>query len=87
MHDPAPIPPDPESERRGHELRDVAIKPILWFLIGLFVFGGLLQGDHDLIMRGYIAYGTKKSGVPSGRRRRGSEETEAVPRKSTPGHG
>src|SRR5271168_4844946 len=65
MHESAPIPPDPESERRGHELRDVAIRPILYFLIGLFVFGGVLQTVMSTIMRGYIAYDTK-IGVPSG---------------------
>ncbi len=54
MHDSAPIPPDPESERRGHELRDVAIKPILYFLIGLFVFGGVLQAVMSTIMTGVI---------------------------------
>jgi hypothetical protein len=54
MHDSAPIPPDPESERRGHELRDVAIKPILIFLILLFVFGGVLQSVMSLIMNGVI---------------------------------
>jgi hypothetical protein len=64
MHDSAPIPPDPESERRGHELRDVAIRPILYFLIGLFVFGGLLQTIMSLIMNGYVAEDTKV-GVPA----------------------
>jgi hypothetical protein len=54
MHDSAPIPPDPESERRGHELRDVAIRPILYFLIGLFVFGGVLQAVMSTIMNGVI---------------------------------
>jgi hypothetical protein len=65
MHDSTPIPPDPESERRGHELRDVAIRPILYFLIGLFVFGGVLQTVMSTIMRGYVAYDSK-IGVPSG---------------------
>ena len=64
MHDSAPIPPDPESERRGHELRDVAIRPILYFLIGLFVFGGLLQTVMSAIMSGYVVQDTKV-GVPS----------------------
>jgi hypothetical protein len=59
MHDPAPIPPDPESERRGHELRDVAIRPILYFLIGLFVFGGLLQTVMSAVMRGYVVEDTQ----------------------------
>ncbi len=58
MHD-APVPPDPESERRGHELRDVAIKPIIIFLIGLFVFGGLVQAAMSLLMTGYIAQESK----------------------------
>jgi hypothetical protein len=63
MHEPAPIPPDPESERRGHELRDVAIRPILYFLIGLFIFGGVLQTVMSTIMRGYVA-SEPKVGVP-----------------------
>jgi hypothetical protein len=64
MHDSAPIPPDPESERRGHELRDVAIKPILIFLISLFVFGGVLQAVMSMIMDGVIIP-EAKVGVPS----------------------
>jgi hypothetical protein len=64
MHEPAPIPPDPESERRGHELRDVAIRPILYFLIGLFVFGGVLQAVMTAIMNGYVVEDTKV-GVPA----------------------
>ena len=64
MHDPTPVPPDPESERRGHELRDVAIRPILIFLIGLFVFGGVLQTVMSTIMRG-IVFSDTKVGVPS----------------------
>ncbi len=64
MHESAPIPPDPESERRGHEMRDVAIRPILFFLIGLFVFGGVLQTVMSTIMRGYVVPETKV-GVPS----------------------
>jgi len=64
MHDSPPIPPDPESERRGHELRDVAIRPILYFLIGLFVFGGVLQTVMSAIMSGFVAADTQV-GVPS----------------------
>ncbi len=63
MSEYAPIPPDPESERRGHELRDVAIRPILYFLIGLFIFGGVLQTVMSTIMHGYVAADTKV-GVP-----------------------
>lgn len=63
MHESAPIPPDPESERRGHELRDVAIRPILYFLIGLFVFGGTLQAVMSIIMRGVIVP-ESRVGVP-----------------------
>jgi hypothetical protein len=64
MSEYAPVPPDPESERRGHELRDVAIRPILYFLIGLFVFGGLLQTVMSTIMQGYVVPDTKL-GVPA----------------------
>jgi hypothetical protein len=63
MHESAPIPPDPESERRGHEMRDVAIRPILIFLIVLFVTGGLLETVMSTIMRGFVIEDTKV-GVP-----------------------
>ena len=64
MHESAPIPPDPESQRRGHELRDVALRPVLYFLIGLFVFGGLLQTVLSTVMRGVVAQDTRV-GVPT----------------------
>jgi hypothetical protein len=53
-----PPPRDPESEARGHELRDVALKPILIFLIGLIVFGGVLQVIMTTIMTGYVKQDT-----------------------------
>ena len=68
MHS-APVPPDPESERRGHELRDVALKPILYFLIGLFVFGGSVQLILSAVMSGVIVpdsyNGTPASRMPT----------------------
>lgn len=64
MHDSASIPPDPESERRGHELRDVAIKPILFFLIGLFIFGGVIQTLMTFVMSGFIAADTQVGVLP-----------------------
>jgi hypothetical protein len=42
----------------------VAIRPILYFLIGLFVFGGVLQTVMITIMRGYVVPDTKV-GVPA----------------------
>ena len=63
LHEDPPIPPDPESERRGHELRDVAIRPIVIFLIGLFVFGGVVQAAMSLLMTGYVA-GEAKIAIP-----------------------
>ena len=53
-----PPPRDPESEARGHELRDVALRPILIFLIGLIVFGGVLQVIMTAIMTGYVKQDT-----------------------------
>jgi hypothetical protein len=59
MHEPAPILPDPESERRGHELRDVAAKPIVIFLIVLILLGGVLQAVMSFIMTGFVAQEAK----------------------------
>jgi hypothetical protein len=56
-----PPPRDPESDARGHELRDVAIRPILYFLIGLIVFGGVLQMIMSAIMTGYVAHDTARA--------------------------
>ena len=53
-------PPDPSE---GHEHTDIAAKPILYFLIGLVVFGGVVQATMSVVMRGYIAQDTK-SPVP-----------------------
>ena len=53
-----PPPRDPESEARGHELRHVALRPILIFLIGLIVFGGVLQVIMTTIMTGYVKQDT-----------------------------
>jgi hypothetical protein len=59
-----PPPRDPESDARGHEMRDVAIRPILIFLIGLIVFGGVLQAIMSAIMTGYVAHDTARA-VPA----------------------
>ena len=60
-----PPPRDPESEARGHELRDVALRPILIFLIGLIVFGGVLQVIMTTIMTGYVKQDTSVA-APAG---------------------
>ncbi len=60
----APPPRDPESDARGHELRDVAIRPVLFFLIGLVIFGGVLQAVMSAIMTGYVKQDTA-SAAPS----------------------
>jgi hypothetical protein len=59
-----PPPRDPEGEARGHELRDVAIRPILIFLIGLIVFGGVLQAIMSTIMTGYVKQDTSAAVPP-----------------------
>jgi hypothetical protein len=59
-----PPPRDPEGEARGHEMRDVAIRPILIFLIGLIVFGGVLQVIMTSIMTGYVKQDTSVA-IPS----------------------
>ena len=50
------IPPDPSQ---GHERTDIAAKPILYFLIGLVVFGGVVQASMSVLMTGYVSYDTK----------------------------
>ncbi len=64
MHGSHEVPRDPESDRRGHEVRDVAVRPILYFVIGLAVFGGVLQTVMSTIMQGYVAADTRAA-VPS----------------------
>jgi hypothetical protein len=59
-----PPPRDPEGEARGHEMRDVAIRPILIFLIGLIVFGGVLQAIMSTIMTGYVRQDTSAAVPP-----------------------
>ncbi|WP_435007011.1 hypothetical protein P12x_004427 [Tundrisphaera lichenicola] len=59
-----PPPRDPESDARGHELRDVAIRPVLYFLIGLMLFGGVLQIVMSRIMVGYVKQDTKTGVLP-----------------------
>ncbi len=53
---PSGPPPDPSE---GHERTDIAAKPILYFLIGLVVFGGVVQATMSLVMTGYVAQDTK----------------------------
>lgn len=54
--EPAGPPPDPSQ---GHERTDVAAKPILYFLIGLVVFGGVVQASMSLLMVGYVSQDSK----------------------------
>ena len=54
--EPAGPPPDPSQ---GHERTDVAAKPILYFLIGLVVFGGVVQASMSLLMVGFVHQDTK----------------------------
>ena len=58
------LPEPPGSEGHGHEMTDVALRPIIIFLVVLVVFGGLLQGAMTLVMRGY-ATADAKIAVPS----------------------
>ena len=74
-----PPPRDPESDARGHEMRDVAIRPILYFLIGLVVFGGVLQVVMSAIMNGYVTQDTKLAVLPISRL---SDPSSEVPRSS-----
>src|SRR5947209_20627101 len=59
-----PPPRDPEGEARGHELRDVSGRPIVIFLIGLVVFGGVLQTIMSTIMTGYVRQDTRAAVPP-----------------------
>lgn len=54
--EPTGPPPDPSE---GHERTDIAAKPILYFLIGLVVFGGVVQASMSVLMVGYVAQDTK----------------------------
>lgn len=54
--EPTGPPPDPSE---GHERTDIAAKPILYFLIGLVVFGGVVQASMSVLMTGYVAQDTK----------------------------
>ena len=54
--EPSGPPPDPSE---GHERTDVAAKPILYFLIGLVVFGGVVQASMSVLMVGYVHQDTK----------------------------
>ncbi len=54
--EPVGPPPDPSE---GHERTDIAAKPILYFLVGLVVFGGLVQLSMSALMMGYVAQDTK----------------------------
>ncbi len=58
---PPQPPPDPSH---GHEMSDVAVRPILYFIIALVVFGGALQVIMSSIMTGYVAQDTSAA-VPS----------------------
>ncbi len=55
---------DPDAAGRGHEVNDVAARPILYFLIGLVVFGGLVQASMSVLMTGYVAEDTKAAVPP-----------------------
>jgi hypothetical protein len=74
----APPPRDPESEARGHELRDVAARPILFFLIGLVLFGSVLQAIMHTIMTGYVKQDTSAA-VPSMDYLRDHGKTDVAP--------
>lgn len=54
--EPVGPPPDPSE---GHERTDIAAKPILYFLVGLVVFGGVVQLSMSAVMMGYVAQDTK----------------------------
>lgn len=49
--EPTGPPPDPSE---GHERTDIAAKPILYFLIGLVVFGGVVQASMSVLMTIYV---------------------------------
>ena len=62
-HTPQPSgpPPDPAD---GHERTDIAAKPILYFLVGLVVFGGVVQASMSLLMTGFVAQDTRAPEPP-----------------------
>ena len=84
-HTPEPSgpPPDPAD---GHERTDVAAKPILYFLIGLVVFGGVVQASMSLLMTGYVAQDTQAPEPPKNiMRDTGSTDVAAPLQQNTTG--
>ena len=58
FHHSDPTPPPPPDPSRGHEMSDVAARPIVYFIIALVVFGGVLQAAMSTIMTGYVKQDT-----------------------------
>ena len=54
--EPSGPPPDPSQ---GHERTDIAARPILYFLIGLVVFGGVVQASMIGLMTIYVTHDAK----------------------------
>ncbi len=54
-----PTPQPPPDPSRGHEMTDVAARPILYFIISLVLFGGAVEAAMALLMTGYIHQDSK----------------------------
>lgn len=59
MNHPSSDPIEPPDPSQGHERTDVAAKPIVYFLIGLVVFGGVVQLSMSAVMVGFVHQDTK----------------------------
>ena len=64
FHHSDPTPPPPPDPSKGHEMTDVAARPIVYFIIGLVVFGGILQAAMSAVMNGYVKQDTSTATPP-----------------------
>jgi len=54
-----PTPQPPPDPSKGHEMSDVAARPIVYFIIALVLFGGVLQAAMSVVMTGYVKQDNK----------------------------
>ena len=64
FHHSDPTPPPPPDPSKGHEMTDVAARPIVYFIISLVVFGGVLQAAMSAVMNGYVKQDTSAANPP-----------------------
>jgi hypothetical protein len=60
-HNPEPVEVDPNAT---HEIRDVRIRPIIWFLVGLAIFTIIMCGLMALLFKQFENSELKAEGAP-----------------------